>query len=1187
MKLRTMLIGMIATVFATLASAEVLVNGVSTDLTTGGNNTFTGDNTFVGPVFVPVVPTATNSAASKAYVDASGGSSSPNAAAITNRTAVPVSDWGAATASLRPAVSGAVDVGSANYPFRAIYADDVKVSGSSIYMNGIKIFSIDPATSNLITTAQIVYQPTNALAPISYLTNGTPVVQFGTLTVTSLYAQVAYITNLYVTNLWTVYTSLWVQGDARIDGTTTSAWYRGSGYYLFDLNGTNLLDNTVNSNKFDAVTRALLGGSAVYASIAGTASNLTPASSTIPIASNVYDLGSALYPFRSMYASSINIGLTNGPIVDQVVMDEFSILDSGYAAVAGKLSPTSSIIPAVSNAYDLGSPDFPFRDLYISTNSIYMGGQKALTYDPVTTQIVASVPIVQQTSPTNTNTIAYVSVTGTPTNNQVIAWNAVGGQWNPTNQSGSAQTTQVYCAQAGYAGVAGTASNLNMASSVIPNASNAYDIGSANFPVRDLFLGSNSIYMGGQRVLKYDTSTGKLITTVPLGIQVNGATSQVAYVTNGAPISGLHNDSGYLQSIIGEVDNFTIVPANGKIKVADRIEAKADLALFYRSADKSQSAYGLYNTWLDSFVDETGVNTSASTGEVYDGIGRFYHNASAIIPNYALYFSGAAYTQVKFTNSPFLPNSDVGCSLSVWVKVENKQYQTIWYMGTGGGGLHQRLQWSSVNMDGTTHFGIVGAPWTANLSVDIDYDANKWVHIVCTFTNDAAGTVMYTNGVFAGAGTGGNTTFTTTESSGMGQLGDGDGGRNYQGCIDQLAIWKRVLSPSEVTALYNNGNGVRRTESTVFNTASAVWEMEENTGTTISDPISGINGDFSGMNVSWTNKPVSRAGYALDFDGVSGTYAVCGDTNLWGNANTAQSFAYSFWFTNNADGNIMLLTYWKPSVALQASISYGWQSGGWDWFVGSSDWQGCAKDPTAVGWHNIIVSVTGTTMNAWYDGEHIGIDIATGTMSAPDATSRTSLGGEDSGVQWLQGKMDEFVIYNRALSAPEATNIYSSGLGVYTAVGDSKVSHAWHFDENTGTTPTDAYGTNQFTMLAGTTWASSPVCLNSGTVVVADMTLISKAFPVINTPTNFRVAGYVENVSPAIVLNSDFSMDVTRDGTNWYASTLNYDGVYSNNVYIISGTGTFSSVAHTNTAVRARLRNGKEINVYGWHFAVE
>jgi hypothetical protein len=99
------------------------------------------------------------------------------------------------------------------------------------------------------------------------------------------------------------------------------------------------------------------------------------------------------------------------------------------------LTNTGSVIPAGSNTVDLGTAALPFRDLYLDTNSVWMGGTKVLSYNPATTSLVANVPIA------STSGAVSVTVTGTPTNGQVIAWNAAGSVWNPTNQSGGGSSS--------------------------------------------------------------------------------------------------------------------------------------------------------------------------------------------------------------------------------------------------------------------------------------------------------------------------------------------------------------------------------------------------------------------------------------------------------------------------------------------------------------------------------------------------------------------------------------------------------------------------------------------------------------------------------------------------------------------------------------------------------------------------
>jgi hypothetical protein len=66
------------------------------------------------------------------------------------------------------------------------------------------------------------------------------------------------------------------------------------------------------------------------------------------------------------------------------------------ASQADGLTVNKSILPTASNQYSLGSQAYPFKDLYLDTNSVFMGGVKVLSYDPVTTSLVANVPIESQ-----------------------------------------------------------------------------------------------------------------------------------------------------------------------------------------------------------------------------------------------------------------------------------------------------------------------------------------------------------------------------------------------------------------------------------------------------------------------------------------------------------------------------------------------------------------------------------------------------------------------------------------------------------------------------------------------------------------------------------------------------------------------------------------------------------------------
>ena len=55
-------------------------------------------------------------------------------------------------------------------------------------------------------------------------------------------------------------------------------------------------------------------------------------------------------------------------------------IDSSNTNLTGNLN-TKHIIPITANTYDLGSSDKPYRDLFISENTIHMGEDIILTVD--------------------------------------------------------------------------------------------------------------------------------------------------------------------------------------------------------------------------------------------------------------------------------------------------------------------------------------------------------------------------------------------------------------------------------------------------------------------------------------------------------------------------------------------------------------------------------------------------------------------------------------------------------------------------------------------------------------------------------------------------------------------------------------------------------------------------------------
>ncbi|NBU93456.1 MAG: hypothetical protein EBS18_02690, partial [Actinobacteria bacterium] len=107
--------------------------------------------------------------------------------------------------------------------------------------------------------------------------------------------------------------------------------------------------------------------------------------SIIPDQNYTYDLGSLEYGFRDIYLSSGTIRLGKGKISADdsgniVTYNENNIAGQSIQTDAdGNIIATATFIPNSNFSYDLGSRDFAFRELYLSTGAIYLGESKITT----------------------------------------------------------------------------------------------------------------------------------------------------------------------------------------------------------------------------------------------------------------------------------------------------------------------------------------------------------------------------------------------------------------------------------------------------------------------------------------------------------------------------------------------------------------------------------------------------------------------------------------------------------------------------------------------------------------------------------------------------------------------------------------------------------------------------------------
>ena len=303
----------------------------------------------------------------------------------------------------------------------------------------------------------------------------------------------------------------------------------------------------------------------------------------------------------------------------------------------------------------------------------------------------------------------------------------------------------------------------------------------------------------------------------------------------------------------------------------------------------------------------------------------------------------------------------------------------------------------------------------------------------------------------------------------------GKGEATYlNGSIDDVRIYNRALSPSEVTALYKSGGARFNTSSvgltqgtTLANGIVGHWTFDgkDTTNTTATDLSGqGNTGTFTGFTRA-TNATAGKLGQGMSFDGVNDyvTNALFSWANnspitvsFW-NYSPGGTAASAFTIGNSDSPNrihahapwIDNVLYWDYGDATNGRISTSYSS-----YLNK--------------WTLVTLVNNGTNFKAIYLN---GVLVTSGTTVATPPTAQTGI--------WIgawpnffhNGKIDDFRIYNRTLSANEVKQLYNLGsakaqassvtLGQGTTLANGIVGH-WTFDGNktTNTTALDSSGQN-------------------------------------------------------------------------------------------------------------------------------
>jgi hypothetical protein len=210
-------------------------------------------------------------------------------------------------------------------------------------------------------------------------------------------------------------------------------------------------------------------------------------------------------------------------------------------------------------------------------------------------------------------------------------------------------------------------------------------------------------------------------------------------------------------------------------------------------------------------------------------------------------------------------------------------------------------------------------------------------------------------------------------------------------------------------------------------------------------------------------------------------------------------------------------------------------------------------------WYMFTVTYNGNTMNLFMNGELVITQPTSGNLQTGSLPLR--FGMRDGSIQYFDGKIDDIGIWNRALTACEIQNLYTSTNPINTTTTASCNSYTWNGQTYTQSGVYTGTTTNCVT-------ESLNLTINSSTSSTQTQTALDTYTWPLNNQTYTQGGTYTATIPNAAGCDSVVTLNLT----------LNYTGINepNSNLVSISPNPTTSKIT-----VRASLALiGKEFTIY-------
>jgi hypothetical protein len=621
-------------------------------------------------------------------------------------------------------------------------------------------------------------------------------------------------------------------------------------------------------------------------------------------------------------------------------------------------------------------------------------------------------------------------------------------------------------------GAGNAATNLNSCADAAPTISRNSATTAMNGTIDDVMMFNRSLTASEIQSLYANTSSQYLNTSITLDAGEHDITFYSQDRSSNIGSTVVYNvtmDQTNPVVTINNPENNTFF--NGDVNANSSSSDNLDNSLFMD--------YGLVSWWRMDEANATHVQdylgkhdgvidtTATQTQNGYFGKGFYFNGADEgiAVPYSAEMNASDAYT------------------VSLWVKRDGNSEsgaQTFPFMaGVGWDGLGIELQssvwqlWYDVNGDND---GVLIASG----------DTTQWTHIVAIYNQ--SGIYGYHNGVQKVADLTRTGSFNNLTSP-IYSIGDFNNGFDFNGSIDDVAVWNRSLSSAEITALYANTSSQYLDTSitlaagehditfysqdrssnigstTVYNvtmdtTAPAISFVTPANGTNTNSNSIDVNlstnagGDHSSFTKSglvswWRMDDINGSANSVsDYLGVNnGTIigdAVRTDSGYFGKGMSFDGTGdYVKITTEDFDGlaEYSYSTWVKPVASTSLNQNFAWGGGNWivfrtnkadqkvDYYIQTTAGGVGYTESVATlnwdSWNHVILVYNGSSANLYINGVYDTKIAQTG--ETPASSNYLNIGVDyNAGGGFFNGSVDDVMLFNRSLSSEEILALYGN-----------------------------------------------------------------------------------------------------------------------------------------------------------------